>query len=241
LHHNLFASSRERHPTLGGSPHTDPQAIIDFRNNVVSNVEGATNLGNCKINFVNNYYRPGPNTPANHRPIAIKTENPGATKAYLAGNVFEGDSNLNRDNFVAIDFNRWVKGNYLHITLSDVRAESEFDLADNRPRTQSATDAYESVLRSSGASLSRDAADTRLVKGIRDRSHRRIDSQEEVGGWPELRTVAVAVDQDRDGMPDKWELACGLNPGGPADGNGDRDSDGYTNLEEYLNSLVVSH
>jgi hypothetical protein len=42
-------------------------------------------------------------------------------------------------------------------------------------------------------------------------------------------------------MPDKWELACGLNPDDRADGNGDRDQDGYTNLEEYLNSLVVSH
>ena len=40
LHHNLFASSRERHPTLGGSPRTDPKAIADFRNNVVYNVEG---------------------------------------------------------------------------------------------------------------------------------------------------------------------------------------------------------
>ena len=241
LHHNLFASSRERHPTLGGSPHTDPQAIIDFRNNVVYNVEGATNLGNCRINFVNNYYRPGPNTPANHRPIAVKTENSGATRAYLAGNVFDGASNLSRDNYLAIDFDRWINGNYLHITLSDLRADREFNLADNRPHTQSATDACESVLRSSGASLHRDAADTRLVKGIRDRSHRRIDSQEEVGGWPELRTASAPVDHDGDGMPDKWELACGLNPGDPADGNGDRDQDGYTNLEEYLNSLFVSH
>jgi hypothetical protein len=41
-------------------------------------------------------------------------------------------------------------------------------------------------------------------------------------------------------MPDNWELACGLNPDDRADGNGDRDKDGYTNLEEYLNSLVVS-
>ena len=241
LHHNLFASSRERHPTLGGSPRTNPQAIVDFRNNVVYNVEGATNLGNCKINFVNNYYRPGPNTPANHRPIAVKTENRGALKAYLAGNLFEGASNLNLDNFAAIDFARWINGNYLQTTLSDVRADTEFDLADNRPHTQSATDAYESVLRSSGASLSRDAADTRLVKGIRDRSHRRIDSQEEVGGWPDLRSGSAPSDHDGDGMPDKWELACGLNPGDRADGNGDRDKDGYTNLEEYLNSLVVPH
>ena len=45
LHHNLFASSRERHPTLGGSPRTDPQAIVDFRNNVVYNVEGRDEPG----------------------------------------------------------------------------------------------------------------------------------------------------------------------------------------------------
>lgn len=241
LHHNLFASSGERHPTLGGSPRTDPQAIIDFRNNVVYNVEGATNLGNCKINFVNNYYRPGPNTPANHRPVAVKTENRGALKAYLAGNLFEGAGNLNLDNFAAIDFARWINGNYLQTTLSDVRADSEFNLAHNRPHTQSATDAYESVMRSSGASLSRDAADTRLVNRIRDRSHRSIDSQEEVGGWPDLRSVSAPSDHDGDGMPDKWELACGLNTRDRADGNSDRDKDGYTNLEEYLNSLVNPH
>ena len=39
LHHNLLASSRERHPTLGGSPRTEPEAVVDFRNNVIYNVE----------------------------------------------------------------------------------------------------------------------------------------------------------------------------------------------------------
>ena len=68
LHHNLFASSRERHPTLGGSPDTDPEAIVDFRNNVIYNVQGATNLGNCKINMVNNYFVQG----LTLRPITIR-------------------------------------------------------------------------------------------------------------------------------------------------------------------------
>jgi pectate lyase len=239
LHHNLFASSRERHPTLGGSPRTDPKAIVDFRNNVIYNVEGATNLGNCKINVVNNYFRPGPNSPANHRPLAVKAENRGATKAYVAGNVFEGAAELNRDNFLSIDVDRWSKGNYLHVVLDDVRNDGEFNLGENRPQTQSATGAYESVLKWAGASLKRDAADDRLVQGIRDRSHRRIDSQDEVGGWPELRSRPPRLDRDRDGMPDQWETECGLNPGNPADRNADRDADGYTNLEEYLNSLVT--
>ena len=201
---------------------------------------GATNLGNCRVNVINNYFRPGPNSPANHQPLAVKAENRGATKAYLAGNLFEGAGELNRDNFRAINFNRWNKGNYLQTTLADVRVASEFDLGDNRPRTQSAQDAYEAVLREAGASLFRDAADTRLVQGIRDRTHRRIDSQEEVGGWPELRSMPPPSDRDGDGMPDKWELGCGLNPDDGADGNRDRDGDGYTNLEEYLNTLVSS-
>jgi hypothetical protein len=42
------------------------------------------------------------------------------------------------------------------------------------------------------------------------------------------------VDSDGDGMPNAWEIANGFNPN-VADGNGDADSDGYTNLEEFLN------
>lgn len=40
-----------------------------------------------------------------------------------------------------------------------------------------------------------------------------------------------------DGMPSYWELQHGLDPN-VADNNGDFDSDGYTNLEEYLNELA---
>jgi hypothetical protein len=240
LHHNLFASSRERHPTLGGSPRTNPQAVADFRNNVIYNVAGATNLGNCKINVINNYFRPGPNTPTEHIPLAIKAENRGATKAYLAGNLFEGTSEFNRDNFLAIDFGRWSKGNYLVTTPAEIRVDAEFNLADLAPPTQSARNAYEAVLAKSGASLVRDAADARLVQDVRDRTHRMIDSQEEVGGWPELKSMPAPSDRDGDGMPDEWEIDRRLDPNDNADGNRDRDNDGYTNLEEYLNSLVAS-
>jgi pectate lyase len=42
-------------------------------------------------------------------------------------------------------------------------------------------------------------------------------------------------DSDGDGMPDEWEIRYGLNPDDPSDGPLDKDGDGYTNLEEYLN------
>ncbi|MGD9724296.1 MAG: polysaccharide lyase family 1 protein [Pirellulales bacterium] len=240
LHHNLFASSRERHPTLGGSPRTLPEAVADFRNNVVYNVSGATNLGNCRINVINNYYRPGPNTPRDARPIATKTENPGACQAYLSGNVFEGQPKLTANNDLAIAFDRWAKGNYLHLSLAQIRAPHEFDVGGARPHTDTAQVAFERVLQQAGASLVRDAADARLVQAVSDGTHRLIDSQREVGGWPKLASKSAPADADQDGMPDAWERAHGLDAAEAADRNHDRDGDGFTNLEEYLNGLVTA-
>ena len=42
-------------------------------------------------------------------------------------------------------------------------------------------------------------------------------------------------DPDGDGMPDWWEKKYGLNPDDPSDAAKDKDGDGYTNLEEFLN------
>jgi hypothetical protein len=40
-------------------------------------------------------------------------------------------------------------------------------------------------------------------------------------------------------MPDEWELARGLDPENPADGPADKNGDGYTNLEDYINGLIT--
>ena len=55
---------------------------------------------------------------------------------------------------------------------------------------------------------------------------------------PVLKSKAPPVDSDGDGMPDSWERRHGLNPHDPADGSSDKNGDGYTNIEEYLNGLV---
>ena len=73
--------------------------MIDFRNNVVFNLSGATNLGDAHINFINNYYRPGPNTPRNNHPIASKIGTEDQLKAFLSGNIFEGNPAYTDDNY----------------------------------------------------------------------------------------------------------------------------------------------
>jgi hypothetical protein len=67
-----------------------------------------------------------------------------------------------------------------------------------------------------------------------------IDSQDEVGGWDRHRSVSRApgFDTDQDGMPDAWEGKLGLNSDDQADGNKDHNNDGFTNLEQYINSLT---
>ena len=72
---------------------------------------------------------------------------------------------------------------------------------------------------------------------IRKQTGKLLDSQDQVGGWPELKSKPAPNDADRDGMADAWETAHNLDPKNPEDRNGDADKDGYTNLEEYLNSL----
>jgi pectate lyase len=239
VHHNLFATSGDRHPTLGGDV-KEPEWIIDFRNNVIYNWSGTANVCDNQVNIVSNYFRPGPNTKGPWLPIAMKTNLPDKAHGHMSGNVFEGRDDLTANNYAALDFKRWLyagsKYQYAG-TVRDWKVEQPYDLGDNTPRTQAAREAYELVLAHAGASVKRDAVDQRLIRGVKGHSGKLINTQDEVGGWPELKSRPAPKDTDRDGIPDKWERKHGLDPRNPEDRNGDLDGDGYTNLEEYLNGL----
>jgi hypothetical protein len=58
----------------------------------------------------------------------------------------------------------------------------------------------------------------------------------QVGGYPEYRGKPYA-DADKDGMPDGWETKHGLNPNDASDAAEDKNGDGYTNIEDFLNGL----
>ena len=121
---------------------------------------------------------------------------------------------------------------------------------------QTAKQAYETVLAKAGCSLNRDVIDARIVKEVRDSTYTYegsnrdvdkskwslkglIDTPDDVGGWPEYKGTQEQ-DTDKDGIPDAWETAHGLNPEDPTDAKATTLSEPYINLEVYLND-IVSH
>ncbi len=241
LHHNLISTCRDRHPTLG-SASEPPQYTVDFRNNVIYNWSdsGTSNFADHFINCINNVWRPGPMTDPQRLPIAMKGGLPDMARGYMSGNIFEGRDDLTEDNYAALDFKRWLipYGKYAYKgTIDEWRSATAAKLGDFEPTTQTAAEAMNLVLRQSGASLRRDAVDIRVVDDVRNHRGRLLNSEQEVGGWPELRRAPAPVDGDGDGMPDIWEKRHGLDPNNPADGRIES-ANGYTHLENYLDSLV---
>lgn len=132
--------------------------------------------------------------------------------------------------------------------------------------THSANDAYARVLSYAGCSKVRDDYDNFIINetekglatytgdGYEDdgkhkdnnpgmintpKDNRPDNAPADWSPWPELTYVkgTVATDTDGDGMPDDYETSNGFDPNNRDDGAETADN-GYTNLENYLNSLV---
>ena len=271
FHHNLWACNTGRNPSVG--------MIHDFTfvNNVLFNWRHRTIDGGDHRSFytiLNNYLKPGPGTPEG--PIAYRILKPESErsktvvdnfgKAYVAGNVVEGNERVTADNWDG-GIQPDVKEKPLAEALAAICADAPFPHA---PLTiQSATDAYALVLADSGATLPRrDAVDTRVVGMVRtgrvgearatpEDSARASDvgyaekwvkeleegvtkgfitNPAQVGGYPEYKGEPYA-DADADGLPDTWESAHGLDPANSADATTDLNGDGYANIEDFINGL----
>jgi pectate lyase len=228
-HHNLWAHNDSRNPRLGDNYGKEPRPRFDVRNNVIYDYGGTCSgltQGKFTANYVANFIRPGPSSTAK-TPISVG-EKDSDLRFYIAENVVDGNAGFTSDNRTF--FNQ--------IEADEKRVVSFVDKPFDFPviRQTTAQEAYEEVLATGGASLPRrDAADARLVQNVRGRAGKMINSQKDVGGWPELEAGEAPADSDHDGMPDAWEQQHNLNPTDPTDGAADADADGYTNVEELLN------
>ena len=257
-HHNLLAHHSSRNPRMAsGAGNTD------HRNNVIYNwgyqsLYGGEKYqqGNDKFNFSNfnivaNYYKPGPATEPGevmHRianPSYRSDEDYG--KWYIAENAVEGNKQVTTDN--------WNGGVQTNISFEKIKLQKPWpSMSINQ---QTAEEAYKMVLDNAGAILpQRDEIDVRIIKEVRGgyatfegKSYKKehkvansakicgiIDTQEDVGGWPELKSDPAPKDTDHDGMPDEWERKKGLDPKNAEDRNKVA-GNGYTMLEEYINGI----
>ncbi len=264
---NLWSSNISRSPSVG------MDGDFNFANNVVYNWwNRSADGGDDKslFNFINNYYKPGPVTPKD-QPIGHRILKPEASrdktrpndfgKAYVHGNIMEGNDAVTKDN--------WAGGVQVRDLAdcgeftSKIRVDQPFPMP--KVTIMPAQEAYNYVLEHVGATLpKRDPVDARIVKQVKENKiyyteggilthpgekyvHQRmpVDSYKkgiitdpsQVGGYPEYKGTPYK-DSDNDGMPDAWETAHKLNPKDAADSVKDRDGDGYTNIEEFINSVV---
>jgi hypothetical protein len=232
FHHNLWAHHRARMPRPGNfaDAREDTQGpVFDFTNNVFYNWGGDRDDGAgynvdpnaiSRYQFINNAYRSGPNSKSE---LAFVESAQGA-EAYFSGNSMNGNVVPTQ---AIVKLKRPEMGYF---------AAAPFVVGLVRIRRADRVEAQ--VLARAGASLHRDSVDIRIVENVRQKSGAIIDSQTDVGGWPVLKTMPPHVDTDGDGMPDSWERHHRLNPIDPSDGPSDRNGHGFTELENWLNSLV---
>ena len=262
---NLWANNTGRNPSIGWNGIFNFANNVVF-NWVHRSVDGGDYR--ASYNIINNYFKPGPATPRDnpvgHR--ILKPES-GRSKlkylvfgrAYVNGNIMEG--------YEKITANNWDGGVQVEDEPNTGKYTDYMKVNKPLPMPaitiMPTKEAYSYVLDNAGARLpKRDAVDQRITEQVRTGKikylenvklpetqfkHRRlpIDSYKQgiitdiaqVGGYPDYKGTPHK-DSDNDGMPDEWETKKGLNPKDAADASSDKDKNGYTAIEDYLNAVA---
>ena len=186
---------------------------------------GANSL--TKMNFVGNYYKEGLDSVGSYAFF----ERVSNSRGYFSANWM--NTGYPADPWSLL---KWDPG-WSSSTIAAFKMSSPFAVNESIALDDALT-AYSRVLADAGATKpARDAVDVRIVNDVINGTGHIINDENDVDGWPVLNSTTPPVDTDHDGMPDSWETAHGLNPNDINDGKLDRNDDGYTNVEEYINSL----
>lgn len=255
FHHNLLAHNYGRNWSLAGG--LDGSGFfagrLDIRNNVVYNWGSRTTDGGAKeVNFVGNYYKPGPGMQLERYALTIDHEDDfgGMQRAYFEGNVMPGFFDETNQEYgrrsrvgsgITINYETFVDAEFFPSYVT----------------TQSAKEAYKIVLSDVGCNYPVfDDHDTRMVNETLNGTYTVTGSRTNKKGFPDTEddysyedypfiTRASDWDSDNDGLPNWWESIIGTSinsaTGDFSDANADDNQDGYTNLDYYLQWMNQPH
>ena len=282
-HHNLLVNNNARSCRFNGAQNQDYVVYLDYINNVQYNFEGGSTgcyggentakldsgeyngLNSAhECNFINNYYKVGPNTTNKKYYVSVEEARSDATswgpsKWYLSGNVFDGASSATTDNWSAVNVKSYTKDDIRVDTLirpntpwwrwteDSIYGRYDFDkYAYAVSDYETAEQAYAAVMDTVGC-FPRDHVGQRLVGDTRAGTHTYvgsksgkkgiIDAETDAEGFYDYPAVEPLTDTDIDGMPDEWESANGCDPTKPD--NNVRHASGYTMLEMYLDYAMT--
>ena len=207
-HHNLLVNNNKRSCRFNGAQSNDWVVYLDYINNVVYNygagsngcyggentaklAEGEYNGLNSahECNFINNYYKPGPNTTSSEKLFFMSSiARSGATswgpaQWYVNGNIMEGEDKVTNDNKLGVKSERSAeypldtllvdtlirpKTPWWRWTKDSIYGRYDFEeLAYAAGEYETAEEAYETVLDTAGV-FPRDHVGLRLIKDTRE-------------------------------------------------------------------------
>ncbi|MCY0969901.1 hypothetical protein [Chryseobacterium wangxinyae] len=224
VHHCLWTGNQSRNPKA--------KAKIEYINNVVYNwgksaFVGGHSATNHFQDLVGNYFIAGPSSTDEFLSMFTATDH-----VYHKGNYVD----LNKDGEVN---GRLITDEDFMKQKATLLKEPSSMLRSN-VTVSSAADVWKVIMAEAGSSLKRDQVDKRIIGYFKSlgKKGQIFKTEVDAGGKPEMKQqFSKLKDTDADGIPDSWEMRNKLNFNNADDATLISKA-GYSNLENYINSLV---
>ena len=219
---NLIAHNMNRNPYLRRGTSVLVNNLI--YNTVDFNINMEPIYGTAKYAIVANHAKRGPSSGSNTKDHILSIrgnfyKNGVGSSIYLSENKTHNYEQTGTSNWDNIVDNRFL------YNTANFKVNSAY-LWPTGLVALDKDDVEASVIANAGARpADRDAVDKRIVNDVKNGTGRLIDSQYDVGGWPDLARNTRNIETMANPIP--------------ASPHRDDDGDGYTNLEEWLHTLAA--
>ena len=236
MHHNLFIHNRYRDPE-------HQYGLLDGWNNIIFDYYGAIGASTegtsgAKINWRHNYCKKSSATNASPsgRELCLMYPGTASPVIYVDGNIGCYRTSQSQNNWDSVEeqwsgnspSTAWQRSSAWPISVGVAPTITTMS-ASYADQILNTVGAYKPV---------RDSLDVQYIANFKNGTHAYYDGDttgNETADYPSLSGGTAPADTDNDGISDAWEIATwgSITP----TASGDQDSDGYTNIEEYLHYL----